>query len=168
MLARGGAIGGSSAGATIQGSFLTRGDTRGNLTMIGDHQRGFGYITNCAIDQHVVARKRQNDLIELLSDPNRQMRREFNRQALLGIGIDEDSAIVVRGNELEVVGKSDGAVLVYDPRRWTAETADSDKYVTLKKGARYDLKRRAVMDKNSSRNRGQPDKNGLGSSKELR
>jgi cyanophycinase len=145
VLDRGGAIGGSSAGATIQGSFLARGDTRGNLTMIGDHQRGFGYVTNCAIDQHVVARKRQNDLIELLNDRKKKMQKDFNRSALLGIGIDEDSAIVVRGNKFEVVGKSDGAALVYDPRSWTDETADGDKYVTLKKGSKYDLKRRAVL-----------------------
>jgi cyanophycinase len=147
VLDRGGAIGGSSAGATIQGSFLARGDTRGNLTMIGDHQRGFGYVTNCAIDQHVVARKRQNDLIELLSDPKKKMRKDFNRGAMLGIGIDEDSAIVVRGNQFEVIGKSDGAVLVYDPRSWKDDTAEAEKYVTLKKGARYDLKRRTAIGK---------------------
>jgi cyanophycinase-like exopeptidase len=36
LLARGGVIGGTSAGATIQGSYLARGDTRGNETMMGD------------------------------------------------------------------------------------------------------------------------------------
>ncbi|MEK6231079.1 MAG: Type 1 glutamine amidotransferase-like domain-containing protein, partial [Luteolibacter sp.] len=59
VLERGGAIGGSSAGATIQGSFLARGDTSGNTIMVGDVQRGFGYIRNTAIDQHVVARGRE-------------------------------------------------------------------------------------------------------------
>ena len=34
VLERGGVIGGSSAGATIQGSFLARGDTRHNQIMI--------------------------------------------------------------------------------------------------------------------------------------
>lgn len=147
VLDRGGVIGGSSAGATIQGSFLARGDTRGNLTMIGDHQRGFGYVTNCAIDQHVVARKRQKDLIEVLTDPKQKMLKDFNRSAMLGIGIDEDSAIVVRGNQFEVIGKPDAAVLVYDPRSWTEDVPDDQKYVTLKKGGRYDLKRRQVVRK---------------------
>lgn len=147
VLDRGGAIGGSSAGATIQGSFLARGDSKGNLTMIGDHQRGFGYVTNCAIDQHVVARKRQKDLIELLTDSKGQMLKDFNRPALLGIGIDEDTAIIVRGNQFEVVGKHDGSVLVYDPRSWKDDTAEADKYITLEKGAKYDLKRRVVLGK---------------------
>jgi cyanophycinase len=145
VLERGGAIGGSSAGATIQGSFLARGDTRGPQIMIGDHQRGFGYISNVAIDQHLIARKRQNDLIELLSDPKGKMSGQFNRKAMLGVGIDEDSAIVVRGDQFEVVGKPDAVVLVYDPRSWTDDIATSDKYVQLKHGARYDLKRRTVI-----------------------
>lgn len=69
VLRRGGVIGGSSAGATIQGSFLARGDTRGNGVMIGDFQHGFAFLENAAIDQHVVPRKRQLDMIHLLEDP---------------------------------------------------------------------------------------------------
>ncbi len=38
LLQRGGVIGGSSAGATIQGSYLVRGDSRTNTVMMGDHQ----------------------------------------------------------------------------------------------------------------------------------
>lgn len=37
VLDRGGVIGGSSAGATIQGSFLARGDTQNNQVMMGDY-----------------------------------------------------------------------------------------------------------------------------------
>ncbi len=44
VLQRGGAIGGSSAGATIQGSYLARGDTKSNQIMMGDHEEGFGFI----------------------------------------------------------------------------------------------------------------------------
>ena len=50
VLERGGVIGGSSAGATIQGSFLARGDTRHNQIMIGDHQQGFGFLKNVTVD----------------------------------------------------------------------------------------------------------------------
>ena len=46
VLDRGGVIGGSLAGATIQGSFLVRGDTKTNRVMMGDHQKGFGYLKN--------------------------------------------------------------------------------------------------------------------------
>ncbi|MFK8114310.1 MAG: cyanophycinase, partial [Rubripirellula sp.] len=59
VLDRDGVIGGSSAGASIQGSFLVRGDTSGSDVLIGDHQQGLGYLKNCAIDQHVIPRKRQ-------------------------------------------------------------------------------------------------------------
>ena len=59
VLDRGGVIGGSSAGASILASFLIRGDTSGNDIMMGDHQRGFGYLRNVGIDQHLLRRNRQ-------------------------------------------------------------------------------------------------------------
>ncbi|KPK01709.1 MAG: peptidase S51, partial [Gemmatimonas sp. SG8_28] len=84
LLHRGGTIGGSSAGATIQGSYLARGDTKGNSIMMGDHEVGFGFLANTAIDQHLLRRNRQFDLIEVVETfPD-----------LLGIGIDENTAIV--------------------------------------------------------------------------
>jgi len=145
VLERGGAIGGSSAGATIQGSFLARGDTSGNTIMIGDVQRGFSYLRNTAIDQHVVARRRELDLIKVLEDPRKQMRKEFDREALLGIGIDEDVAIVVKGDRFEVIGKENGKALVYDPKKWQAETPDTKKWETLRTGQHYDLKERKII-----------------------
>jgi cyanophycinase len=145
VLKRGGVIGGSSAGASIQGSFLVRGDTKSSRILIGDHQRGFGFITNSAIDQHVIPRKRQGGLIEVLTDPNDKMNDGINRPALLGIGIDEGTAIVVRQNKFEVIGKKDGVVLLYNPTLWTSSTSDADKYSTLSPGAKYDLEKRIVL-----------------------
>ena len=57
LLDRGGVIGGTSAGAQIQSSFMMRGVVRGGR-ILGDgaHQRGFGFITNTAFDVHVAAR----------------------------------------------------------------------------------------------------------------
>lgn len=146
VLSRGGVIGGSSAGASIQASFLVRGDTRGNRILIGNHQRGFGFIRNSAIDQHVVTRKRQRALIEVLSDPDRKMIEGFDSRSLLGIGIDEDTAIVVQGNQFEVIGKEDGSVLVYDASKWTVDTPTDVKYLTLKTGDRYDMQERTVVE----------------------
>ncbi len=105
VLDRGGVIGGSSAGATIQGSYLARGDTTTNTIMMGDHEDGFAYIKNVAIDQHVLVRNRQFDLIEIIEA----------HPELLGLGIDEDTAIVVRGDEFEVIGQ--GYVAIYDSSR---------------------------------------------------
>jgi cyanophycinase len=147
VLERGGAIGGSSAGATIQGSFLARGDTSGNTIMVGNVQRGFDYMRNTAIDQHVVARGREKDLLKVLEDPRNKMRKEFDRAALLGIGIDEDVAIVVKGDRFEVIGKENGAVLVYDPKKWKEDTPDPEKWETLRTGGTYDLKARKVIAK---------------------
>jgi cyanophycinase len=145
VLERGGAIGGSSAGASIQGSFLARGDTSGNTIMVGDVQQGFGFMRNTAIDQHLIARGRQKDLLKVLEDPRKKMRKEFNRAELLGIGIDEDVAIVVKGDQFSIIGKDQGVVLVYDPKSWKKETPDAQKWVTLKKGDQYDLAQRSII-----------------------
>jgi cyanophycinase len=102
VLDRGGVVGGSSAGASIQGSFLVRGDTATNTVMMGSHQEGFGYLRNVGIDQHVLRRNRHFDLIEVIEA----------HPELLGIGIDENAALVVQGDQAEVIGQSQ--VLIYD------------------------------------------------------
>ena len=105
VLERGGVIGGSSAGATIQGSYLARGDTETNTIMMGDHVEGFGFLKNTAIDQHLLRRNRQFDLLEVIEA----------HPELLGIGIDENTAIVVNGDEFVVMGR--GYVAIYDHGR---------------------------------------------------
>lgn len=102
LLARGGVIGGSSAGATILGSYLARGDTKANTIMMGDHEEGFAFLKNVAIDQHLLARNRQFDLIPVIEA----------HPELLGIGIDEDTAIIVQSDRAEVIGQ--GYVAIYD------------------------------------------------------
>ncbi len=124
VLERGGVIGGTSAGASIQGSYLVRGDTRGNRIMMGDHEEGLGYLKDTAIDQHVLARNRHFDLIELIEA----------RPELLGIGLDEDTAIIVSGDEFEVVGES--YVLIYDNHRMIG---DDGLFYFLRAGDRYNL-----------------------------
>ena len=105
LLARGGVIGGSSAGATIQGSYLARGDTKTNTIMMGDHEEGLALLRNVAIDQHLLRRNRHFDLIEIVEA----------HSELLGVGIDENTAIVVEGDRFEVIGQS--LVAIYDPGR---------------------------------------------------
>jgi cyanophycinase len=75
LLARGGVVCGTSAGATIQGSFLVRGDPKGNEIMISP-------------------REREHDLVTVIE----------KHPELLGLGIDEGAAIVVHGDSVEVVG----------------------------------------------------------------
>ncbi|MFK7747227.1 MAG: cyanophycinase [Kordia sp.] len=140
LLDRGGVIAGSSAGATIQGSYLARGDTKNNQIMMGDHEVGFGFISNIAIDQHVLARNRQFDMFTILKE----------KPELLGIGIDESTAIIVKGDILEVMGKS--FVLIYDQSFWSAEGSYLKKlpnknqlFYFLKSGDKYDLRKRQVI-----------------------
>lgn len=140
VLENGGVIGGSSAGATIQGSFLVRGDTRNNQIMMGDHQEGFGFLKNTAIDQHVLARNRHFDMIEILTQ----------RPEVLGIGIDESTGIIVNGNQFEVIGES--YVVVYDGSFWSREGSDLKKipentalFYFLRAGDKYDLLNRRVI-----------------------
>lgn len=141
VLERGGVVGGSSAGATIQGSYLARGDTRTNQTMMGDHEEGFGFIKNIAIDQHVIARNRHFDMFDILK----------NRPELLGISIDESTAVVVQGNQFEVIGRS--YVIIYDGSFWSREGSDlktlpseENLFYFLRSGDKYDLKKREVID----------------------
>ena len=141
VLNRDGVIGGSSAGATIQGSYLARGDTKSNQTMMGDHEEGFGFVKNIAIDQHVIARNRHFDMFDILK----------NRPELLGISIDEGTAMVVQGNTFEVVGPS--YLIMFDGTFWSREGSNlknlpskDNLFYFLRNGDRYDLKNRKVID----------------------
>jgi len=122
VLERGGVVAGSSAGASIQGSYLYGG---------GNEQRvGFGFIKDSAIGQHYVRRSRVGGV-------GRVLRQNLE---LFGIGIDEATGIVVRGNDFEVIG--DSKVAVYDPRLpgWP-EGREQD---FLFAGDRYDMRERLV------------------------
>ena len=103
---------------------MVRGDTRTNQIVMGDRQEGFGYLRGVGIDQHVLRRNRHFDLLELIEA----------RPELLGIGLDEDTAIVVRGDTFEVIGRS--YVLIYD--RDTVASGGAPFYF-LAPGDRFDL-----------------------------
>jgi cyanophycinase len=127
VLARGGVIGGTSAGATILGSYLVRGDTRSNTIMMGDHEVGFGFVRSTAIDQHLLRRNRQFDLVAVIE----------KHPELLGIGLDENTAIVVRGDTAEVIGQS--YVAIFDNHRLLGPDG---RFYFLQPGDRFNLKTR--------------------------
>ena len=120
-------IGGSSAGATILGSFMVRGDTKGNETMIGDHTVGLGFMKNTAIDQHLLRRNRQFDMLEVID----------KHPELLGIGLDENTAIVVEGDQFDVIGQSYAVVFSNKP-----VVGSNGRFYFLAPGDRFDLKAR--------------------------
>ena len=133
VLSRGGVIGGTSAGATIQGDYLVRGNPLGNTEMMSEgYERGFGFLPGVAIDQHFTQRDRFEDMTGL--------KKQFPQ--LIGLGIDEATALIVRGTTMEVVGKSQVAVFDRQPNDPDTEP----EYEVVKAGQRYDFKHRCLMD----------------------
>jgi cyanophycinase len=128
VLNRGGVVAGNSAGAIIQGSFIVRGRPDKPVLMAKGHERGFGLLKNVAINPHLTAAKREVELVNVVDA----------HPELLGIGIDEKTAIVVQGDRFEVVGE--GQVAIYDNKKhgdlW---------YYWLKPGTFFDLRTRAAV-----------------------
>ena len=127
LLNRGGVIGGSSAGASILTSFMVRGDTKSNEQMIGDHTVGLGFLKNAAVDQHLLRRNRQFDMLEVID----------KHPELLGIGLDEDTAIVVEGDQFDVIGRSYAVIYSNKP-----VAGSSGRFYFMGAGDRFDMKTR--------------------------
>jgi cyanophycinase len=133
VLERVGVIGGTSAGATIQGELLVRGHPLGNEVMLAEgYERGFAFLPGTAIDQHFSQRGRESDLEEA--------KRTHPQFACLGI--DEGTALVVTGSVAEVLGP--GTVTVLDAPVKEGEPDISR--TVLKSGDRYDFGERAVLE----------------------
>jgi len=109
LLDRGGVIMGTSAGATIMGSLLIGGDARKDLTKPYAIQPAFSFMQNTAIDQHVLARNRQFDLIPVIE----------NNPNTLGVGLDESTAMIVEAGKFKIWGLS--YAMIYDPADWLAQ-----------------------------------------------
>ena len=104
IYASGGVIAGTSAGASaVAETMLVRG-ANAESHRIGDlHMApGLGLIRDVIIDQHFAERGRIGRLLGAIA---------FNPR-ILGIGVDEDTAAVVKGEYFEVIGK--GAVYVVE------------------------------------------------------
>lgn len=143
---RGVVVGGTSAGASVISEHMVGYGSPGvhpKFRMVGQAQ-GLGLLPGVIVDQHFAQRARYGRLINLIaSSPD-----------LLGIGLDEDTAILVTDEaELEVVGK--GSVFIADLRaalsdaataRGTAPLMVSGAVVHfLPTGARFDLTSRSLV-----------------------
>jgi cyanophycinase len=133
VLARGGVIGGSSAGATIQGDYLVRGAVAGPQIMMTpekEHERGFNFLRRTAIDQHINTRNRWDDLIPVIQ----------KMPELLGLGLSEGTAIIVTGDRFEVTGR--WKVAVHDNTRLYQPWEKP--YFVLSPGDVFNMKARKV------------------------
>ena len=137
LLDRGGVIMGTSAGATIMGALLVGGDARKDLTKNFPFQPAFSFIQNVDIDQHVLVRNRQFDLIPVIEryPPN------------IGVAIDESTAIIVEAGKFKVWGLS--YALLFDPLDWAQQQKDWGKvmkpFKMLGSGQGYDFNTRKIL-----------------------
>jgi cyanophycinase len=112
---RGACIGGTSAGASaMSGHMLAQGSTdllpeKGAVSL----GAGLGFVHRVVIDQHFSERQRLSRLLSVVAQ----------NPYLQGIGIDEDTALVIeRGRGIEVVGE--GSVTIVDGRTMDTNMAD--------------------------------------------
>ena len=99
--------------------------------MAEGYERGFNFLPGCAIDQHFSQRGRHPDLAAL--------KKTFPQ--LLGIGVDENTALVVQKSTAEVIGQHD----VY----FYAGSPDEDAepgFTKVSAGQSFDLERRERID----------------------
>lgn len=96
LLERGGVIGGTSAGASVMSSIMITGGYV--QPSVGE---GFGWLPDVVvIDQHFRNRKRQKRLLSVLE----------KHPSCLGLGIDENTAVVVTGHKFTVLGQANVSV----------------------------------------------------------
>jgi cyanophycinase len=133
VLARGGAIGGSSAGASIHGDGIVRRKTTGTAATVpaNSHDAGLGVLTGVVIDQCDVDEETSDNMATVLRDrfPN-----------CIGLGLKESAAVVVRGHTMQVVGSE--PVSVFDNARDGETTAVDQK---IPAGQTYDFVARRVV-----------------------
>ena len=115
LLKRGGVIAGTSAGAAIMSRvMIVRGEVR----------EGYDLLPHSVVDQHFAARDRRDRLFKVLvAHPQR-----------FGIGIDENTAAIVRGDRLSVIGESTVSICV------AAYEDQPQRIEHLKAGDIFDLK----------------------------
>jgi cyanophycinase len=114
------AVGGTSAGAAVLAEYMFTGDA--DLTSLTAGAtvtaKGLALWPGALIDQHFLKRQRDNRLISAV----------FDHPTLVGVGIDESTAVIVRGHTFEVIGKS--SVVVVDARRAKIDKAAAGELVS--------------------------------------
>ncbi len=136
--AQGATVSGTSAGAAVMSKVMITGDGMDLQAITAkktDTAPGLGLWPQAIVDQHFLKRQRHNRLLSAVLD----------HPELVGVGIDESTAVVVSGSQIEVIGKS--AVEVIDGRKATVTPTPAGETITgrnltvhvLKAGMRLDL-----------------------------
>lgn len=144
--ARGAVVGGTSAGLACQSALMITGE--GDFTVIRANavelKPGLGFFGGVIVDQHFIARQRSNRLLSVI----------LEHPELLGVGVDEDTAVWVRPDDtFRVMGSRSVMVLDATGAKVTRQPGDNGKDLlgvrdlrvhVLLPGDEYDLKARAV------------------------
>ena len=120
--ARGAVVGGTSAGASILAEHMIAFGSGGATPRqrMSQLSAGLGLLPGVIVDQHFEQRNRYGRLLSLVAQS----------PALLGLGVDEDTAAVVHDeNRLEVVGR--GAVTVVDGQHVVANAYAAQRVAPL-------------------------------------
>jgi len=137
--AAGAVVGGTSAGAAVMSPRMIVGGETADLKVVRAGSvamvDGLGLLPGTIVDQHFLKRQRFNRLLSAV----------LERPDLVGIGIDERTAIVVTGTSFDVIGE--GGVLVLDARGaqplaaapGAQAAADCLRAALLRDGMGYDL-----------------------------
>lgn len=142
----GGVIAGTSAGASVLCETMLVSGHSDETYRVGEVQLapGLGLIQGVLIDQHFAERGRTGRLLGAVA---------LNPRAL-GIGLDEDTAIVVRGTTFEVIGQGgvyviDGAAVTHsnvaEAHAGEALSLHGTVLHVLSAGDHFDLRRRAPL-----------------------
>ncbi|MEO6681360.1 MAG: cyanophycinase [Ginsengibacter sp.] len=112
---KGGTVSGTSAGAAIMSHVMITGEERAKKENGGFREiesanavtsQGMGFMTTAIIDQHFIKRSRYNRLMSVMADhPDKMV-----------IGIDEATAIIVKGKKVSVTGESQ-VVVISKPKK---------------------------------------------------
>ena len=142
----GGTIAGTSAGASVMGDLMLIGGENRESHKVGASLMapGLGLVTNMIIDQHFAQRGRIGRLMGAVA----------LNPGILGVGIDENTAMIVEGTKVSILGEN--AVYVVDGRSVTytniseasAEktmSMHSAKVHVLSDGDRFDLVTRSPI-----------------------
>lgn len=139
----GAAVGGTSAGAAIMSKVMLTGDDRNGKEALSEFgagayqtREGMGFLPErVVVDQHFLRRGRENRLFSVI----------MQHPDHLGLGIDEATALVVKGGRATVVG--DRSVMVFDPAGMTqkGETFRDLRIHVLRAGQSLDLATRQVF-----------------------
>jgi cyanophycinase len=142
--AAGAVVGGTSAGAAVMSPLMIVGGETADLTIVRSGTvataKGLGLFPGAIVDQHFLKRQRFDRLLSAVCD----------HPDLVGVGIDEKTAIIVSGSTFEVLGES--GVLVLDARAAAVSAAEKGapaaaaavRLALLRSGMSYDLAARST------------------------